>query len=126
MPDEDEEEETKLVQFKAPVERVEVWDEYWKNEPELSDRSDLIRKSVERTISSDNDEQDAQDAIGRAEALEHFEQLESLVNEVNREVGRVQNDLVDEDRMGELMLNRSIRSTRRVLEQNGMLEDDSE
>jgi hypothetical protein len=52
MPDKEErEEETNLVQFKPPVERVEVWDEYWQNEPELSDRSDFIRKSIERTIS---------------------------------------------------------------------------
>lgn len=126
MPDdEDEEEETKLVQFKATSDRIEAWDKYWKNEPRFDDRSDLIRKSIERTISSDTDDQQTQDTIERAEALEKFERLESLVNEVNREVERVQNDIVDEDRMGDLMLNRSIRSTRRVLEQNGMLEDDS-
>lgn len=124
MPDEDD--GTKLVQFKAPADRVEVWDEYWKDEPEFDDRSDLIRKSVERTISTNEDEQETNDAIGRQEALEKFERLESLMNELDREVSRVQNDIVDSDEMGDLMLNRSYRATKRVLEQNNILNDDGE
>jgi Arc/MetJ-type ribon-helix-helix transcriptional regulator len=126
MPDdEDEREETKLVQFKAPAERVEVWDEYWKDEPELTDRSDLIRKAIERTISSDTDNQQTQDAIGRAEALEKFERLESILDELDREVSRVQDDIVNEDKMDDIVLQRSYSATKRVLEQNGMLDDDS-
>lgn len=127
MPDEEKEQDgTKLVQFKAPSDRVEVWDKFWKSEPEFDDRSDLIRKSVERTISTDGDEKETNDVIGRQEALEKFERLESLMNELDREVSRVQNDIVDSDEMGDLMLNRSYRATERVLEQNGVLNDDSE
>jgi hypothetical protein len=128
MPDDedDEKQETKLVQFKAPASRVEAWDEYWQEEPELSDRSDLIRKSVERTISTDIDGQQTNDAIGRQEALEQFERLESLLNELDREVSRVQDDIVNSDEMDDLVLQRSYRATKRVLEQNGMLDDDSE
>ena len=79
-----------LVQVKVDSDRLEAWDEYHEESPEFSDRSDLIRKSVERTISPDTDEQDTQDAIGRAEALEQFERLEGILNELEREVNIVQ------------------------------------
>jgi hypothetical protein len=128
MPDEDEEEETKLVQFKAPAERVEVWDKFWKDEPRFDDRSDLIRKSVERTISTDNEEQESKDSIGRAEALEQFERMEGLLNELEREVSLVQEDIVTEDTMDDIVLQRSFQSTKQVLENAGIIgeEDDSE
>jgi hypothetical protein len=118
-------EETKLVQFKAPASRVEAWDEYWQNEPELTDRSDLIRKSVERTISTDTDDQQTQDTIERTEALEHFERLESLVEDIGDEIDVVKGDIVNEDEMSDIMLNRSYRATKRVLEKNEILKDDS-
>jgi hypothetical protein len=129
MPDKgDEEEETKLVQFKAPAERVEVWDKFWKDEPRFDDRSDLIRKSVERTISTDNEEQESKDSIGRAEALEQFERMEGLLNELEREVSLVQEDIVTEDTMDDIVLQRSFQSTKQVLENAGIIgeEDDSE
>lgn len=129
MPDKgDEEEETKLVQFKAPAERVEVWDKFWKDEPRFDDRSDLIRKSVERTISTDNEEQESKDSIGRAEALEQFERMEGLLNELERQVSLVQEDIVTEDTMDDIVLQRSFQSTKQVLENAGIIgeEDDSE
>jgi len=83
--------EKELVQVKVDAERLEAWDEFHENSHEFDDRSDLIRKSVERTISPDN-EQDTQDAIGRAEALEQFERLEGILNELEREVSLVQEE----------------------------------
>jgi len=117
-------EETKLVQFKAPRDRIEAWDRYVKNEPEYDDRSDLIRKSIERNISEDSEDTQNQDSIGRQEALENFERLKSMVSDLEREIEIVQGDIVNEDDMSDLVLNRSYRATKRVLEQNDIIEDD--
>ncbi len=119
--------ESKLVQIKVDSERLDAWDEFHEESPEFDDRSDLVRKSVERTISTDTDEQDTQDGIGRAEALEQFERLEGLLNELEREVSLVQEDIVTEDTMDDIVLQRSFQSTKQVLENAGITgeEDDS-
>jgi len=112
--------DSKLVQIKVDAERLEAWDTFHESSPEFDDRSDLIRKSVERTISTDTDEQDTQDGIGRQEALERFERLDGLLNEIEREVGLVQDDIVIEDIMDDIVLQRSYQATRQVLETTGI------
>ncbi|WP_121303516.1 hypothetical protein [Haloarcula quadrata] len=120
--------ESKLVQIKVDSDRLEAWDKFHSENPEFDDRSDLIRKSVERTISTDNEEQESKDSIGRAEALEQFERMEGLLNELEREVSLVQEDIVTEDTMDDLVLQRSYQSTKQVLENAGIIgdEDDGE
>jgi hypothetical protein len=119
--------DSKLVQIKVESDRLEAWDKFHSESPEFDDRSDLVRKSVERTISTDSKEQDTQDGIGRAEALEQFERLEGLLNDVEREVNLVQQDIVTEETMDDIVLQRTFQSTKRVLENAGIVgeEDDS-
>ena len=120
--------EKELVQVKVNAERLDAWDDFHENSPELDDRSDLVRKSVERTISTDTDGQDTQDGIGRAEALEQFERLEGLLNDLEREVNLVQEDIITEDTMDDIVLQRTYQSTKRVLENADIIggEDDGE
>jgi hypothetical protein len=107
---------------------LDAWDEFHEESPEFDDRSDLVRKSVEHTISTDIDEQDTQDGIGRAEALERFERPEELLSELAREVVLVQEDIVTEDTMDDIVLQRSFQSTKQGSENAGITseEHDSE
>jgi Arc/MetJ-type ribon-helix-helix transcriptional regulator len=126
MAGEDEENRTKLVQFKAPRDRVDEWDDFVENEPRFDDRSDLIRKSVERTISTDTDEQDTQNGIGRQEALEQFERIESLLNDLDREVKLVQQDVVNEDTMDDIVGQRTYQATLRALQNKDIVEEEGD
>jgi len=115
-----------LVQLRVPDERVEAWDEYWQENPEYDDRSDLIRKSVERTISDETKESDSNDGVDEQVVLERFNRLESLMQDIEQEMGLVQADIINEDEMSNLVLNRSYRATERVLEKHGLVGNDDD
>ncbi|ERH10352.1 MAG: hypothetical protein J07HX64_02125 [halophilic archaeon J07HX64] len=118
--------DSKLVQIKVDSDRLEAWDKFHSENPEFDDRSDLVRKSVERTISTDNKQEESKDSIGRAEALEQFERLEGILNELEREVSLVQEDIVTEDTMDDIVLQRSFQSTKRVLKNAGIIGDEND
>ncbi|MDS0474787.1 hypothetical protein [Natrinema sp. 1APR25-10V2] len=105
-----------LVQLRVPDERVEAWDEFVEDEPEYDDRSDLIRKSVERTISTDTEGPGSNDGVDEQVVLERFDRLESLMQDVEQEIGLVQADLVNEDEMSDIVSNRSYRAVKHALE----------
>jgi hypothetical protein len=68
-----------LRQVRVDPERLEAWNTFHTESIEFDDCSDPVRKSVERIISTDTDEQDTQDAIGRQKAPEKFERIEGMV-----------------------------------------------
>lgn len=115
-----------LVQLRVPDDRLDKWDEYWEGDPEYDDRSDLIRKSVERTISDEDKEADSNDGVDERVVLERFNRLESMMQDIEQEMELVQADLVNEDEMSNLVLNRSYRATERVLTKHGVVEDDDD
>lgn len=86
------------VQIEVADERVDKWDEYVDADPGLTTRSELIRKSVERTISDENSVTDElNDTLD--EVIGQNEEAIQRINELDNAVQTLRSENVEADEM---------------------------
>lgn len=89
------EQEPARVNFVIPDTKREKWDEYWQNQPELSNRTDLIVTAVEREIAGRNGDTGGTNdeiALQVADMADKMDELLDQVGNVERRLTTIEDE----------------------------------